>query len=291
MYGKIFTQIYEGTLASKGPWQALVTFQQLIVLANKYGEIDMTPEAIANRTTIPLDIIKAGIAELEKPDPDSRTAAEEGRRIVRLSDSRTWGWRLVNHEKYRKIRSEDERREYMRDLMRNKRAKGGAVSSSVSNVSSPLAPVSDVSPCGKQYAEALKTKSCPNPSGSDGCLSLESEPKQPEKIADAVASESRQHADAVVRVWEHYVLKLNKNPKLFAFTALRKRKGLARFRECLAKTNGDAAKAEGLLKLAVDALAASAFHRGDNDRATKYDSWEAHLFPSQEKLEYWIERA
>ena len=30
MYVKIFSQIYDGTLCTKGPWQALVTFQQLL---------------------------------------------------------------------------------------------------------------------------------------------------------------------------------------------------------------------------------------------------------------------
>ena len=54
MYGKLFVQMYEGTLASKGPWEALVTFQQLIILANRHGEVDMTPDAISRRTTIPL---------------------------------------------------------------------------------------------------------------------------------------------------------------------------------------------------------------------------------------------
>jgi hypothetical protein len=51
MYGKLFSQMYDGTLATKGPWQALVTFQQLIILADKHGIVDMTPEAIGRRTT------------------------------------------------------------------------------------------------------------------------------------------------------------------------------------------------------------------------------------------------
>ena len=42
---------------------------------------------------------------------------------------------------------------------------------------------------------------------------------------------------------------------------------------------------------AVDALAGSAYHRGDNDKKTKYDSWEGNLFKSQEQLEKWLERA
>jgi len=112
LYGKIFSQIYDGTLASNGPWQALVTFQQLIILCDRHGVVDMTPEAISRRTSIPLDIITLGIKALEEPDMNSRSPLEEGRRIVRLSTGRSWGWQLVNYEYYRNLRSEEERRLY-----------------------------------------------------------------------------------------------------------------------------------------------------------------------------------
>lgn len=121
MYGKIFGQMYEGTLASRGPWEALVTFQQLIVLANRHGEVDMTPEVISRRTTIPLEIIQKGLAVLAQPDPDSRTPDEDGRRIVLLDPHRSWGWRLVNYLKYCKIRSEEDRREYQKDWAAKRR--------------------------------------------------------------------------------------------------------------------------------------------------------------------------
>lgn len=123
MYGKLFAQMYDGTLGTKGPWQALVTFQQLIILADKNGDVDMTAEAIARRTTIPLDVVRLGLVELEKPDPHSRSPAQEGRRIVRLSDARDWGWHIVNYDEYRKLRSQEERREYMRQYQRDRRAK------------------------------------------------------------------------------------------------------------------------------------------------------------------------
>ena len=84
MYGKIFAQMYDGTLCTAGPWQALVTFQQFIVLARSDGVVDMTPSAISARTTIPLAIIEAGIEALERPDPESGSLDHEGRRIVRL---------------------------------------------------------------------------------------------------------------------------------------------------------------------------------------------------------------
>jgi hypothetical protein len=114
MYGKLFVQMYDGTLAMKGPWQALVTFQQFVILANRHGEVDMTADAIARRTTIPLEVIETGIRSLEEPDPGSRTPDEDGRRIARLADHRDWGWRIVNYDHYNRLRSEEERKEYHR---------------------------------------------------------------------------------------------------------------------------------------------------------------------------------
>lgn len=121
MYGKLFSQMYDGTLATKGPWQALVTFQQLVILADQDGIVDMTPEAIVRRTTVPLKIIQEGLRHLQEPDPESRTPDEEGRRITLLSESRGWGWRIVNHGHYRKLRNGEERREYHRKYYRDKR--------------------------------------------------------------------------------------------------------------------------------------------------------------------------
>lgn len=122
MYAKVFAQIYDGSLCTSGPWQALVTFQQMLVLADQNGVVDMTAAAIARRTTIPLDIIETGIAALLKPDPESRTPLEDGRRIVQLSEGRSWGWQIVNFRQYHAIRSQEDRREYHREYWRAKRS-------------------------------------------------------------------------------------------------------------------------------------------------------------------------
>ena len=119
MYGKIFEQIYDGSLRMN--WKAMITFQQMIVLCDDVGVVDMTPDAIHFRTGIPLEIIKDGILDLEKPDPQSRTPDKEGRRIERLDDHRDWGWRIVNHKYYRDLISKKDRQEYMKEYMRDRR--------------------------------------------------------------------------------------------------------------------------------------------------------------------------
>lgn len=119
MYGKIFSSIYEGTLY--GHWKAIVTMQQLIVLADADGIVDMTPQAIAARTSIPLDIIQAGLQILADPDPYSRTPGEDGRRIVLIDAHRPWGWSLVNHEKYKRLQDSDTVRAQTRERVRRHR--------------------------------------------------------------------------------------------------------------------------------------------------------------------------
>lgn len=127
--------MFKGSLY--GQWEAIVTFTVMIVLADQHGEVDMTPQALSAQTSIPLDIIKRGIRLLEAPDPKSRTPDEEGRRIVRVSDDRDWGWMITNYAHYRAIRSLEERREYMRQYQRERRQKLKPVNT-VNTASTPV---------------------------------------------------------------------------------------------------------------------------------------------------------
>ena len=165
MYGKLFTQMYDGTLATKGPWESLVTFQQLIILADKTGCVDMTAEAIARRTTIPLDIIELGLSKLVEPDEHSRSIAEDGRRIVLIDPERNWGWRIVNYTHYRKIRSEEERREYHRLYARKRRAAGKELPEV--NTSTPDQPIQPIAVSSKQ--NAVKSQDMATSSPTTAC--------------------------------------------------------------------------------------------------------------------------
>jgi hypothetical protein len=135
VYGKIFSSMYDGTL--RADWQALVTMQQLIVLCDAHGVVDMTPHAIHGRTGIPLDIIDHGLGVLASPDPHSRSSELEGRRIVLVDDARPWGWRIVNYLYYRNLASVDDKRSKDRDRIAAKRS---------SDKSQPVAGSSDTSP-------------------------------------------------------------------------------------------------------------------------------------------------
>lgn len=113
--------MYEGTLGTRGPWEALVTFQQLLVLADRYGVVDMTSEVISRRTLIPHDIILKGIEHLLQPDPNSRRKEHNGCRIVPFDVDRNWGWRIVNFDYYRNLQRHQDRRDYHANYMRDYR--------------------------------------------------------------------------------------------------------------------------------------------------------------------------
>jgi hypothetical protein len=129
VYGKIFETMYKGTLY--GHWEAIVTFQQMIVLADADGIVDMTPQAICAHTSIPIDIIEKGIQKLSEPDQFSRTPGEDGKRIVCIDEHRPWGWQIVNYLKYKHLKDSDEVREQNRIRAQRFRDKRNAPSRSV----------------------------------------------------------------------------------------------------------------------------------------------------------------
>jgi len=95
----------------------------LIVLADPDGVVDMTHEALARITNVPMERIKAAITKLETPDLKSRTPDYEGIRLKRLDDHRDWGWLIVNYARFRGTATEEKRREQTRDRVRKFREK------------------------------------------------------------------------------------------------------------------------------------------------------------------------
>jgi hypothetical protein len=129
VYGKVFSSMYKGTLY--GHWEAIVTFQQLIVLADADGIVDMTPQAICAHTSIPIDILEKGLKKLSEPDEFSRTPGEEGRRIVCIDEHRPWGWQIVNYLKYKHLKDSNEVREQNKVRAQRFRDKRNAASRDV----------------------------------------------------------------------------------------------------------------------------------------------------------------
>lgn len=119
MYAKVFSQIFDSSIANDYALRHF--FMDLLVLAESDGVVDMTQEAIAGRTRIPIDKVTEMLRQLEQPDKRSRTRKHDGRRIQRIDPKRDWGWKIINYLDYRDIRDENERKVYMRNYMRDYR--------------------------------------------------------------------------------------------------------------------------------------------------------------------------
>lgn len=110
-YTPVFSTMYDGTLCGK--WPTAAVWASLLPLIDAHGEIRMTYDAIHRRTGWPMDLLREGITALMQPDPDSQSPAEDGRRLVLIDPARNWGWRAVNHQKYR-----EKARKHMHDRAR-----------------------------------------------------------------------------------------------------------------------------------------------------------------------------
>jgi hypothetical protein len=95
-----------------------IVWVTLLALSNKEGIVQGSVPGLANVARVPVDKCREAIERLLSPDPDSRSGAEDGRRIETIQG----GWRLINFEHYRRLHSEEERKEYKRRWMAEKRA-------------------------------------------------------------------------------------------------------------------------------------------------------------------------
>lgn len=154
MFAKVFEQIFDSSIAED--YLVRLVFEDLLTLADVNGVVDKTPEALSRRTNVPIDIITRAIKVLEAPDPESRRPDEDGRRIKRLDEHRTWGWFIVNYEYYRKIASEEQRRETTKARVKRFRNRRNADVTLCNDSPSPSSSTSSSEK--KEYGELQKVR-------------------------------------------------------------------------------------------------------------------------------------
>lgn len=119
MFAKVFASLWQGSMVGKSDVQ--LVFIYMLANCDAGGVFDQTPEVVSALTGLPLDRVREAIAILEAPDPRSRTANLDGRRIVLMDDHRDWGWQIVNYVDYRNARDEEARREQNREAKARQR--------------------------------------------------------------------------------------------------------------------------------------------------------------------------
>lgn len=124
MYAQVSKQILGSSITED--WIARHLFIDLFLICDEDGVVDMTPQAIARRTNMPLELVVEKLEWLCQPDPQSRAQTEGGRRLVLLDEHRDWGWRIVNHDLYRKRHRGHDKRVADRERIAEKRRQAKA---------------------------------------------------------------------------------------------------------------------------------------------------------------------
>jgi hypothetical protein len=125
MFVKLFTQILDSSIADNRRLRHF--FTDLLLCADPQGYVMMTDSAISRRIGATIDEVEWGLGELSRPDARSKTPDYEGRRIEKLEGT-GYGWRIVNFESYKALKSADDLREKTKERVRkcreNKKKQG-----------------------------------------------------------------------------------------------------------------------------------------------------------------------
>ncbi len=128
MYGKFFASTFTGSLYGAGP-DIFAVWAYVIAHAIE-SRVELNPAVLGHALGTDPERVKAAITFLCSPDTNSRNKNEDGRRLI---PEGSFQYLVVNHEIYRTIRNEDDRRAYNRDKQRESRAKRRNVKQSVND--------------------------------------------------------------------------------------------------------------------------------------------------------------
>jgi hypothetical protein len=96
-YTPIFRDLLTSSLWASATPATRCVWMTLLLLADPEGYVPAAVPGLALAANVTVDQARLAIAELESPDPDSRTEVHEGRRIQKVDH----GWRILNFVEWR----------------------------------------------------------------------------------------------------------------------------------------------------------------------------------------------
>jgi hypothetical protein len=120
MYAKLFPELYTGSMLGAG-CVVFAVWPYALSNCDSKGYVELNPKLLAMIFGASVQEIEQAIDFLMRPDKDSRSKTEEGRRMVKEGQ---FLYRHVNYEKYRVIRDKHDRRDYQREWDRKHRPSG-----------------------------------------------------------------------------------------------------------------------------------------------------------------------
>lgn len=115
MFVKLHNQILDSSIADNRKLRHF--FIDLLLCSDQEGVVLMTKNAIASRIRAPVEEVEWGLGELQKPDPESRTPDNEGKRIAPL-EGHGHGWKILNYQMYRGLKSAEQLRTATRERVK-----------------------------------------------------------------------------------------------------------------------------------------------------------------------------
>lgn len=122
-YTKLFHSILASTIWREDD-KTRIVWITMLAMADKNGCVEASIPGLADMARVTIAECEAALEKLSSPDKYSRTPDNEGRRIK----TKSGGWYIINHPKYRAKMGADERREYLRIKQQEQRDKKKAAS-------------------------------------------------------------------------------------------------------------------------------------------------------------------
>lgn len=107
-YTKLFQNIVTSSIWGEDD-KTRIVWITMLALCNRDGVVEASMSGLAALSRVDKESTARAVQVLESPDPDSRSQEHEGRRIRKVDG----GWLILNHDKYRKRLSMEERRDYL----------------------------------------------------------------------------------------------------------------------------------------------------------------------------------
>ncbi len=117
-YAKLFSHILQSTIWHEDDHTRIVWIT-LLALKDQHGNVLASLPGLAHSAHVPIESAQKALKKFLEPDEYSRTRDYDGRRLQIIDG----GWHVLNHEKYRKMLTEEERREQKRKWWRENRGK------------------------------------------------------------------------------------------------------------------------------------------------------------------------
>jgi hypothetical protein len=273
-FTKLFASITESTVWGES-MSTRIVWICMLAMADQHGRVMASVPGLAHRARVSLEEALAALKRFMTPDPYSRTPDHEGRRIEVIDG----GWRLLNYAKYRAMKDEENERARNAERQARFRANHPVTVTEERYSNAPTVTVTESNPIAEAEVEA----------------------EEKILVGDFTPDDDCSVTQLVKDGWDYWLDRTGRHASQNKLTQDRLAQGRKGFESLIAfakerKAPQPVDAAVQLFQAAVDRMASSPFHSGQNEQGTSYNNWQ-HLFagkgyPSPRKLlEFWLDDA